>query len=57
MALRRMLAGGTQTRRLETLIRSIVGSCTFRQPPRLLIDTVDLASGPLVWGGSGTEST
>jgi NTE family protein len=58
MALRRMLSPAVYRREpLETLIRSIVGSCTFRDlRHRLLINTVDLASGrQCVWGGSGTE--
>jgi NTE family protein len=58
MALRRMMSPAVYRREpLETLIRSIVGSCTFRDlRHRLLVNTVDLASGrQCVWGGPGTE--
>jgi NTE family protein len=59
MALRRMLSPAVYRREpLETLIRSIVGSCTFRDlRHRLLVSTVDLGSGrQFVWGGSATET-
>ncbi len=58
MALRRMLSPAVYRREpLETLIRSIVGSCTFRDlRHRLLVNTVDLASGrQCVWGAPDTE--
>lgn len=58
LALRRMLSPAVYRREpLETLIRSIVGTCTFRDlRRRLLVNTVDLASGrPCVWGRPGTE--
>jgi NTE family protein len=59
MALRRMLSPAVYRREpLETLIRSIVGSCTFGDlHHRLLVNTVDLGSGrQVVWGSNGTET-
>jgi NTE family protein len=59
LALRRMRSPAVYRREpLETLIRSIVGTCTFRDVRnRLLVNTVDLASGRQhVWGMPGTEN-
>jgi NTE family protein len=58
MALRRMMSPAVYRREpLETLIRSIVGTCTFHDlKHRLLVNTVDLASGrQCVWGGADTQ--
>jgi NTE family protein len=58
MALRRMMSPAVYRREpLETLIRSIVGTCTFSDlRHRLLVNTVDLASGrQCVWGGPDTQ--
>ena len=59
MALRRMMSPAVYRREpLETLIRSIVGTCTFHDlKHRLLVNTVDLASGrQCVWGSADTQS-
>jgi NTE family protein len=58
MALRRMMSPAVYRREpLETLIRSIVGTCTFHDlKHRLLVNTVDLASGrQCVWGAADTQ--
>jgi len=58
MALRRMMSPAVYRREpLETLIRSIVGTCTFGDlKHRLLVNTVDLASGrQCVWGNPETR--
>lgn len=58
MALRRLLSPAIYRREpLETLIRSLVGDCTFRDlQRRLLVNTVDLNSGrQVVWGMPGRD--
>jgi len=60
MALRRLLAPALYRREpLETLVRSLVGSITFRDlPRRLLVSTTDLQSGTQVlWGLPGLLDT